>query len=103
MKQSITARNSTDENGAPAGGSAIGAGIRIHWEEDPLNLRPPTPPKHYTMPNWDTGATVEGVLQAALIRLEFLDGFGANDLRSPAQAAMSNIQDALKNLEAQPK
>lgn len=56
-------RHNTDENGNPAGGFTHDVGIDIVWQNGPLAVdgvrREPN------------GALVEGVLQAALDRLEF--------------------------------
>lgn len=63
MPQEIEQTHDLDENGNPAGGTTTGTGIEIHWQNGPLVVdgqrREPT------------GAFVEGVIQAAIGRLEY--------------------------------
>lgn len=63
MNQKITGRHENDENGNPAGGCTSGTGIEIHWQNGPLNRG-----AERLEPN---GAFVEGVIAAALDRLEY--------------------------------
>lgn len=62
MKQIITENHVSDENGNPAGGKTTGIGIEINWQNGPLGRD-----GDRKEPN---GAFVEGVIQAALGRLE---------------------------------
>jgi len=59
MRQEIIESHYNDQNGNPAGGQTTGLGIDIVWQDGPLNERGPN------------GAFVEGVLQAAIGRLEY--------------------------------
>lgn len=65
MKQEIDGQHSDDENGNPAGGKTTGVGIRIDWQNGPLG-RPEN--GNRKEPN---GAFVEGVIAAAIDRLEY--------------------------------
>ena len=63
MRQYITSKHSTDENGNPHGGHTSGTGFDIEWQKGPLavdGIRKP--------PN---GAFVEGIIEAAIDRLQF--------------------------------
>ena len=61
--QTIESRHATDAGGNPAGGVTTGKGISIQWQDGPLRengvVREPN------------GAFVEGVIAAAIDRLEF--------------------------------
>jgi hypothetical protein len=59
MRQKIVQQHDLDENGNPAGGATRGTGILIDWQNGPLTT---------TLP---TGAFVEGVILAAIGRLQF--------------------------------
>ena len=63
MKQNIQCRNYCDEQQNPAGGYVEGAGISIRWQNGPLGRG-----ADREEPN---GAFVEGVIQAAIQRLEY--------------------------------
>lgn len=63
MNQPITENHRLDENGNPAGGETLGTGIEIHWQDGPLNID-----GQRKEPN---GAFVEGIISAAIGRLEF--------------------------------
>jgi hypothetical protein len=63
MKQKLEETHRIDENGNPAGGSTIATGIGIEWQSGPLGRGP-----ERQEPN---GAFVEGVIQAAIGRLQF--------------------------------
>src|SRR4051812_15283804 len=63
MQQPITVENFSDENGNPAGGTVRGAGLVIDWQNGPLGRG-----SDRLVPN---GAFVEGVLSAALSRLQY--------------------------------
>ena len=62
MEQQLHTENIT-EDGAPAGGSVKGTGIDIRWQSGPLGRDPDR-----MAPN---GAFVEGVIAAAIQRLEY--------------------------------
>ncbi len=63
MLQEINATNETDENGTPTGGHVSGTGISINWQNGSLGRG-----EDRQVPN---GAFVEGVIQAAVSRLEY--------------------------------
>jgi len=60
-EQALQVDNHLDGQGNPTGGSVLGVGIAINWQDGPLG-RPPSQP---------TGAFVETVIRAALQRLLF--------------------------------
>ena len=63
MKQYITESHHMDEQGRPAGGRTIGLGIEIEWQNGPLAVD-----GERREPN---GAFVEGIIEAAIGRIEF--------------------------------
>lgn len=63
MRQEITFDNYSDSNGNPSGGFVSGTGIDIRWQNGPLGRG-----EDRQEPN---GAFVEGVIQAAIQRLEY--------------------------------
>lgn len=63
MRQKIEVVNTTDNNGNTTGGSVRGVGIEIDWQDGPLRRG-----DDRVKPN---GAFVEGVIEAAIQRLEF--------------------------------
>ena len=63
MKQMIVETHENDTNGNPAGGVTSGTGFTINWQNGPLNRG-----SERIAPN---GAFVEGVIQAALGRMEY--------------------------------
>jgi len=63
MRQKIVAEHHTDKDGNPTGGWSIGTGISIEWQNGPLGRG-----ADRKEPN---GAFVEGVLEAAVDRLQF--------------------------------
>jgi len=63
MLQEIVGKHEADENGMPAGGTTTGLGIAISWQNGPLGRGP-----NRKEPN---GAFVEGVIAAAVDRLQY--------------------------------
>jgi len=63
MNQQIAESHYTDDNGNPTGGTTSGKGISISWQNGPLGIG-----ADRIEPN---GAFVEGVINAALGRLNF--------------------------------
>src|SRR3990167_8832956 len=63
MLQEIVGKHEVDENGMPAGGRTTGTGIGIEWQNGPLGRG-----LNRKQPN---GAFVEGVIAAAVDRLEW--------------------------------
>lgn len=90
MKQRIIGQHFDDDNGNPAGGRTTGTGISIDWQDGPLGRG-----DERREPN---GAFVEGVIQAAVDRLEYYQ-------RSPFSCrenalAITKLQEALHWLQA---
>jgi hypothetical protein len=63
MRQEIDCHNFTNEDGNPSGGSVRGTGLEIDWQNGPLGRG-----EDRQAPN---GAFVEGVIEAALQRIEY--------------------------------
>lgn len=85
MRQFIAQDHRSDDLGRPAGGETHGVGIDIVWQDGPLAIS-----GQRLEPN---GAFVEGVLEAALGRLEF---YQASEFRCRENAlAITKIEEAL--------
>lgn len=89
MQQVIEEKHDVDENGNPAGGETRSLGISITWQNGPLGRGADRKP-----PN---GAFVEGVISAALGRLEFYQA-GKFKCRENA-LAITKLQEALMWLD----
>lgn len=90
MKQHIEETHNLDENGNPAGGITTGTGIAITWQSGPLGRG-----DDRKEPN---GAFVEGVIQAALGRLEH---YQSTKFRCRENAlAITKLEEALHWLES---
>lgn len=63
MFQKIELENKVDDKGNPTGGSVRGVGIKIDWQDGPLGWPPDLRKQN--------GAFVEGILHAAVARLQF--------------------------------
>lgn len=63
MDQKIIEIHENDANGNPTGGETTGVGMQIHWQDGPLGRG-----DDRSAPN---GAFVEGVVKAAIGRLQF--------------------------------
>jgi hypothetical protein len=90
MRQHIDCTNDTDSDGNPAGGSVWGTGIEIEWQDGPLGrgeLRVP--------PN---GAFIEGVIAAAIQRLEFYQAEPKFRCRENA-IAITKLEEAMHRLD----
>lgn len=85
MNQTLEETHHTDENGAPAGGVTSGKGIYIEWQHGPLGRG-----EGRKEPN---GAFVEGVIAAALGRLQFYQA-GKFACRENA-LAITKLEEAL--------
>lgn len=90
MKQPITELHNSDLDGNPAGGTTTGVGIKIEWQNGPLGRG-----ADRQEPN---GAFVEGVIQAALGRLEFYQQ-GKFKCRENA-IAITKLEEALHWLQS---
>ena len=66
MLAEYQAKNHSDENGNPAGGSAVGVGLSIAWQDGPLGRD-----ADRIIPN---GAFVETVIDAARQRILYYEG-----------------------------
>lgn len=90
MKQQVKSNHGTDAAGNPAGGMTTGLGIHISWQHGPLGRGEERIP-----PN---GAFVEGVIQAAVDRIEF---YQRSAFRCEENAAaLGCLYDALGHLAA---
>lgn len=90
MRQIIWTLNKDDAAGNPAGGSVLGKGLSIEWQNGPLGCG-----EERQEPN---GAFVETVLEAALQRLEY---YNASKFRYRENSlAITHIEEALHWLKA---
>jgi hypothetical protein len=92
MKQEIKEKHDIDVNGNPVGGSTIATGIFIEWQNGPLGRGADR--------KEPSGAFVEGVIQAAIGRLEFYQA--ASDGKFACKAnehALYYLAEALAHLE----
>jgi hypothetical protein len=90
VKQSVSERHDIDTTGAPAGGSTSGPGITIEWQKGPVGRG--------AGQSEATGALPEGVIQAAIGRLQWLSTtrFKAREL----SLAITKLEEALHWLQA---
>lgn len=85
MKQKIVGDHENDSDGNPAGGMTVGTGIVINWQKGPLGRD-----GERQEPN---GAFVEGVIAAALDRLEY---YQASKFKCRENAlAITKLEEAL--------
>lgn len=85
MNQPIQSSHFEDENGNPAGGTTTGVGITISWQNGPLGRGEDREESN--------GAFVEGVITAALDRLEF---YNAGKFRCRENSlAITHLEEAL--------
>ncbi len=85
MRQIISGKHENDSEGNPAGGKTVGMGIEINWQNGPLGRG-----DGRSEPN---GAFVEGVIAAALDRLQYYQG-GKFKCRENA-LAITKLEEAL--------
>lgn len=89
MLQEIVGKHEVDEHGMPAGGLTTGTGISIGWQNGPLGRGP-----ERKAPN---GAFVEGVIAAAVDRLEW---YQSTKFKCRENAlAITKLQEALHWLQ----
>lgn len=89
MRQEIVGRHENDANGNPDGGQTEGKGIGIRWQKGPLGRG-----AERKEPN---GAFVEGVIAAALDRLNF---YQASKFKCRENAlAITKLEEALHWLD----
>ncbi len=85
MNQNIKSEHFNDDDGNPAGGHTSGVGIDITWQNGPLGRD-----GDRVEPN---GAFVEGVIQAAIDRLEY---YNASRFRCRENSlAITKLEEAL--------
>ena len=90
MKQLIHSDHFVDSHGNPAGGITQGTGIAIVWQNGEL--------RHGGARQEPNGAFVEGVIQAAIDRLEF---FQHSRFACASNArALADLRSALAHLES---
>ena len=92
MKQELTFHNDVDQNGNPHGGYVSGKGISIAWQAGPLGRG--------AVRKEPNGAFVEGVIQAAIGRLEFYQT--ASDGKFACEEnglVLHHLEEALATLE----
>lgn len=82
MKQELQEDHNTDPDGNPTGGFTAGTGIVIMWQNGPLGRGQERKPAN--------GAFVEGVIQAAIGRLEFYQA---------SKFACIENEDAIRHLQ----
>ena len=88
--QKVVGRHEVDENGMPTGGYTMGTGISITWQNGPLGRGPER--------REPTGAFVEGVLAAAIDRMEF---YQSSKFKCRENAlAITKMEEALHWLDA---
>lgn len=90
MRQQLVQDHDTDATGAPAGGRTVGVGIIIDWQNGPLGRD-----GERKEPN---GAFVEGVLAAALGRLQYYQSSKFNCRENAL--AITKIEEALHWLDS---
>ena len=89
MLQEVIGKHEVDEQGLPAGGQTTGTGIRIDWQNGPLGRG-----ADRKQPN---GAFVEGVIAAAIDRIEW---YQASKFKCRENAlALTKLQEALHWLD----
>ncbi len=89
MRQDIIHTHKFNDEGNPTGGSAIGTGIEINWQDGPLGRG-----SDRLEPN---GAFVEGVIESAIGRLEF---FQESKFKCRENAlAITKLEEALHWLD----
>lgn len=96
MMQAIEAVNNLDTNGNPTGGHVSGPGIAVTWQSGPLGRG-----QERKEPN---GAFVEGVIAAALQRLEFYQTASGGKFKCRENAlAITKLEEALHWLDHRTK
>ncbi len=92
MRQDVISEHKTDGEGLPAGGYTVATGIDIHWQNGPLGRN-----GDRLDPN---GAFVEGVIQAAISRIEWYQTVSDGRFRCRENAlAITKLEEALHWLE----
>ena len=88
MRQEISSAHRVDDNGNPSGGATGGTGISIEWQDGPLGRG-----ADRREPN---GAFVEGVIAAAIDRLQFYQTASGGKFACRENAlAITKLEEAL--------
>lgn len=88
MLQLINGKHDVDENGNPTGGKTTGTGIEINWQNGPLGRG-----ADRKEPN---GAFVEGVIAAAIDRIQFYQTASKGKFACRENAlAITKLEEAL--------
>jgi hypothetical protein len=97
MRQNVVQKHDLDENGNPAGGATRAKGILIDWQNGPLYGKDNVLLTGPTEPN---GAFVEGVILAAIGRLQFYQTANNKKFACRENAiAITKLEEALMWLE----
>ncbi len=89
MQQPILGRHYKDDDGNPTGGITQGIGITINWQDGPLGRGPGRTEQN--------GAFVEGIIAAAIDRIEFYQGSDFNC--SENNEALDHLRSAISILK----
>jgi hypothetical protein len=92
VRQRISSSHHVDGDGMPAGGRTAGVGIDITWQDGPLGRG-----DDRQQPN---GAFVEGVIAAAIDRIEFYQDAAGGKFRCRENSlAITKLEEALHWLD----
>lgn len=92
MRQEIVSTHRVDANGNPAGGVTAGRGIEINWQNGPLGRG--------TDRREPNGAFVEGIIAAAIDRLEFYQNANGGKFKCRENAlVITKLEEALHWLD----
>lgn len=92
MRQFISSDHRTDSDGNPAGGTTAATGLLIDWQNGPLGRD-----DDRTAPN---GAFVEGVIEAALDRIQWYQTAAGGRFKCRQNAlAITKLEEALHWLD----
>ena len=92
MSQKITQAHDLDHNGNPTGGKTSGIGIEIKWQDGPLG----GDGTKLTAPPEPNGAFVEGVISAAIGRIQFYQTASGGKFACRENAiALTHLETAL--------
>lgn len=95
MRQKIQERHEIDAVGNPGGGETTGTGIDIKWQNGPLGER-----RHGVERKEPNGAFVEGVILAAIGRLQFYQTANNKKFACRENAlSITKLEEALMWLE----
>lgn len=98
--QQIAENHWNDADGNPAGGATSGVGIKIDWQDGPLRVPndDPAPSAPGFLEREPNGAFVEGVIRAAIGRLQY---YQSSKFRCRENAlAITKLEEALHWLDS---